>query len=314
MALIPRSGWVNYRLLSLVGFSTNYSRLFSTHLKPIFWRAFLLLFFVYQSIHRRTEATRLRTLGSSLLATLAIIMPSAPYHPPLPLNTPWSQHIVTLNVLLPCIAAVFVFLRFYSRKLKGLKIGIDDWLVLFALFVHILHSVTGVLACVAGGVGHHKADLAPIVLTNNGKILVATQVPFAVGLGLTKCSACFLLRRVFDVHRKFQIFGKVHYNSLKRHSIDKTKSGCFLHSLSPGASWHSWLSSSTATRWPSTGTRRSLTATATLSQVPSWVLLFLISSLTCLFLSHLYPFYGICRWRCIWRRDWLWLLALDISQ
>ena len=130
------------------------------------------------------------------------------YRPPIPLNTTWSRSIVTLNSVLPCICLFFVFLRFYARKLKRLSIEIDDWLILLALFVHILHSVTGIWGCAAAGLGHHVANVSPDVLTNNGKLLIVTQLPFAIGLGLTKSSACLLLRRVFHVNRTFNIIGE----------------------------------------------------------------------------------------------------------
>ncbi|KAL9049414.1 MAG: hypothetical protein Q9162_007224 [Coniocarpon cinnabarinum] len=87
--------------------------------------------------------------------------------------------------------------------MKGLRWGIDDWLIIPAWLLHVSQCGIAIWGVVAAGNGHHKWTLGPDVLTNNGKLLILTQVPWSIGLGLTKASACMLLRRVFNVNRTF---------------------------------------------------------------------------------------------------------------
>ena len=41
--------------------------------------------------------------------------------------------VIAVGSVLPGLASIAVALRFYSRRLKGLSLGADDWLILCSL-------------------------------------------------------------------------------------------------------------------------------------------------------------------------------------
>ena len=47
--------------------------------------------------------------------------------------------IIIVSVIFSCLAALAVALRFYARRIKGLSLGLDDYVLLPAL-VHYFHT------------------------------------------------------------------------------------------------------------------------------------------------------------------------------
>ena len=49
------------------------------------------------------------------------------------LATGHAQSFLAVAIVFPILATVFVVARFYCRRLKGVTLGMDDWLILAAL-------------------------------------------------------------------------------------------------------------------------------------------------------------------------------------
>ncbi|OCK78012.1 hypothetical protein K432DRAFT_273540, partial [Lepidopterella palustris CBS 459.81] len=82
--------------------------------------------------------------------------------------------------------------RFFSRRLKGVKPGADDWLVVVAL-VSVFHF----LAIFKGGSGHHKEDVSLAEIIQLFKMIAFLQFAYALGLMFVRLSICMLLIRIF---------------------------------------------------------------------------------------------------------------------
>ena len=52
---------------------------------------------------------------------------------PMSVDTPWGKHVVVVGVVIPVLATIVTIARFSTRKMKRLRPGVDDWLILLAL-------------------------------------------------------------------------------------------------------------------------------------------------------------------------------------
>lgn len=60
-----------------------------------------------------------------------------------------AQTNLALTIIFPCLAAITVAGRFYSRRLKRMTPGLDDWLILAALVLHFAQMSMGILRMLA---------------------------------------------------------------------------------------------------------------------------------------------------------------------
>ncbi|KAI1163979.1 hypothetical protein F5B18DRAFT_617192 [Nemania serpens] len=108
---------------------------------------------------------------------------------------------VTTGVLI--LAVFFVALRLTARRLKGLRLGIDDWLLLAALlFLFVTAGLN--YAMLFYGLGRQARTVSMETLETFLKLLVITQIIFITGLMLVKVSILQLYLRIFP-SRRFRI-------------------------------------------------------------------------------------------------------------
>ncbi|KAJ8122393.1 hypothetical protein O1611_g9852 [Lasiodiplodia mahajangana] len=113
---------------------------------------------------------------------------------------PWVRNVTT-GVLI--LAVFFVALRLTSRRLRKLKLGIDDWLLLGALlFLFITAGLN--YAMLFYGLGRQASSVSMETLQMFLKLLVVSQIIFTTGLMLVKISILQLYLRIFP-SRRFRV-------------------------------------------------------------------------------------------------------------
>ena len=96
-------------------------------------------------------------------------------------------------------ATVAIFLRIISRRIKGVKLGPEDYTIFLALFAVYAMCVGVLLEPLIGGAGHHIEGVFPGRVVNLLKVLVVLQVFFGISLGLVKISICLFYVRIFEI-------------------------------------------------------------------------------------------------------------------
>lgn len=61
---------------------------------------------------------------------------------PEPLDNSRARALFAISILFPLLASVAVAGRFYARRIKGLTLGVDDWMLLL-----------GLVCCIEQGIG-----------------------------------------------------------------------------------------------------------------------------------------------------------------
>ena len=56
-----------------------------------------------------------------------------------------SKSVIAVDAVLPGLATIAVALRLYSRRLKALPCGIDDWLIVCSLVSNLRHDLETLL-------------------------------------------------------------------------------------------------------------------------------------------------------------------------
>ncbi|KAF2804350.1 uncharacterized protein BDZ99DRAFT_575572 [Mytilinidion resinicola] len=116
--------------------------------------------------------------------------------------------VITTDVIMVVLTGVWVGFRLYARKMKRMQLQVEDYFLLIALIFFYIMIVISFLMVYMGGLGHHIALLNASTITNLLKFSLASQVLYAVSLGLVKCSICLMLARIFFV-RPFVIAARV---------------------------------------------------------------------------------------------------------
>lgn len=146
------------------------------------------------------------------------------FPPPLPLDTGESRATVAVAIVFPILATLAVIARFVARKIRS-RPGLDDYLMLVALFATYGQMIIIILSVRYGGVGHHLEDLnakSPeyvkmfykvtfffflflVVQTDCKQLIALVQFTFGSSLGFVKISLCAMLIRIFTTSRTFRI-------------------------------------------------------------------------------------------------------------
>ena len=95
--------------------------------------------------------------------------------PPAPFSTARARTTVAVCVVFALLATLAVIARFWSRRLKGAKPALDDWLTVAGLFFYYLSALETILQVRLGRLGHHIDDgITPDQLIVEGKVSPAT--------------------------------------------------------------------------------------------------------------------------------------------
>lgn len=113
-----------------------------------------------------------------------------------------SGDVIALTVVFTCLAIFCVGLRVWSRRVKQLSLGTDDFLILLATFFFVLClAIPIIIQCARANLGNHVQrtpdgnPIPPSYLFNVTEIIFeATHV---IPITLAKCSILFFYKRIF---------------------------------------------------------------------------------------------------------------------
>jgi len=120
-----------------------------------------------------------------------------------------KQVVVSCTFAFLAISAVCM--RFWARKLKGIRPSTEDWLVVIGLVWTLGYAASNVLLVTDGAIGWSSEVIIAAGrldrITAQLKIAVAGQVLYALALGFVKGSICVTLLRVFWLNKVFRVLG-----------------------------------------------------------------------------------------------------------
>lgn len=115
-----------------------------------------------------------------------------------PFSTERARATLAICIVFLILATLAVAARFWARRIKGVKLALDDWLVVASLIFYYLSAIETILQLVIGRLGHHaNGSLSPDQLRNNGKLGAFGQYAYAFTMGCVRWSICALLYRIF---------------------------------------------------------------------------------------------------------------------
>ncbi|KAF6790390.1 integral membrane protein [Colletotrichum sojae] len=119
-------------------------------------------------------------------------------------DTPEAIQVIYTNILLAVLVTIWTGLRLYSRHMRRVPFGIEDYLYMLSLILYYAFITLHFMMQFLGGAGHHIARLQPWHVEKLMKFGYATQVVYAISLGSLKISILLMLQRIFFI-RPFKI-------------------------------------------------------------------------------------------------------------
>jgi hypothetical protein len=124
--------------------------------------------------------------------------------PQQPDGNPPLTHDATVLIIICWVftplSAIFVVLRFWCRRIKRQHLVFNDWAIVVALVFNFAQSALLTYASVAGGIGHHMADLLasyPDAVTRLLQCFVAAEPLWIATNSMVKLSILDLYVRIF---------------------------------------------------------------------------------------------------------------------
>lgn len=111
---------------------------------------------------------------------------------------PRGDRVVHLTIVLGVIDTLAVILRFSVRKINGIKIGADDWMILASLVPAYCMIISTNLCISKGGAGKHEADTTASEMTLLFKYIIPAMITYGLTITAVKISILLLYRRIFD--------------------------------------------------------------------------------------------------------------------
>ncbi|KAI9644955.1 hypothetical protein NHQ30_006990 [Ciborinia camelliae] len=111
------------------------------------------------------------------------------------------QLMVVAIIFIP-INIIFVFMRFFSRRLKKSPLGLDDLLVIPTLILCLTLSILAICIIKFGGVGYHIAALAasdPKKIVIWSKLLFSTPLVYVWAITFPKLAILAMFLRIFTI-------------------------------------------------------------------------------------------------------------------
>ncbi|KAI4868212.1 hypothetical protein F4820DRAFT_411185 [Hypoxylon rubiginosum] len=112
-----------------------------------------------------------------------------------------------IGVSFSIVAIVTVALRFQARRIKGQKLGSDDWTILVALILGLGVTINILIMTQRGGLGTHiQYDedgnfLDPEGMVVFGQTIYALELLTWPAVGMTKISVLLMYKRIFSTPR-----------------------------------------------------------------------------------------------------------------
>ena len=88
-----------------------------------------------------------------------------------PFSTERARATLAVCIVFLILATLAVAARFWARRIKGVKLALDDWLVVVSLIFYYLSAIETMLQLGIGRLGHHaNGGISPDQLRKNGKV------------------------------------------------------------------------------------------------------------------------------------------------
>ncbi|KAL4888788.1 hypothetical protein BDV59DRAFT_210917 [Aspergillus ambiguus] len=116
-----------------------------------------------------------------------------------------GRDIVIVIIVLGVLAITSVALRVVSRRIRNVSLGLDDYLMLTAIWFVIVSTILVITTVTHGGVGLHMAEVDPEDLIYTMKMIIVLQSLYGIGLALVKTSLMVLYYRLFGTKKSLRI-------------------------------------------------------------------------------------------------------------
>ncbi|KAL2810034.1 hypothetical protein BJX63DRAFT_423398 [Aspergillus granulosus] len=116
-----------------------------------------------------------------------------------------GRELVIVSLVLQAISITATILRVVSRRIRKISLGLDDYLMLAAIWFVIPSTILVITTVTHGGVGLHIGEVDPGDLIYTMKMIIVLQSFYGVGLSLVKTSLMVLYYRLFGTKRSFRI-------------------------------------------------------------------------------------------------------------
>ncbi|GAA88460.1 hypothetical protein AKAW_06574 [Aspergillus luchuensis IFO 4308] len=116
----------------------------------------------------------------------------------------WQRYNRDASISITVLGVVFVGLRFSSRHLGKVPLGLEDALIVAALFNLFIIFVLD-LVMVKYGLGLHQSTIPIDDIITINKLLLPAEVFYCTSLILTKTSILAMYHRIFHIHQPTRI-------------------------------------------------------------------------------------------------------------
>ncbi|KAL4937822.1 hypothetical protein BDV06DRAFT_202191 [Aspergillus oleicola] len=116
-----------------------------------------------------------------------------------------GRDLVIVTIALGVVAIATVVLRVVSRRIRQVSLGLDDYLMLVAIWFIIASTILVITTVTHGGVGLHVSEVDQEDLIYTMKMIIPMQSLYGVGLSLIKTSLMVLYYRLFGTKRSIRI-------------------------------------------------------------------------------------------------------------
>lgn len=116
--------------------------------------------------------------------------------------------IIAGTVVVAVLATIAVGLRVISRRLHGLSLEVDDYLIFAALPFSLALCVSTLIA-VKYGLGRHADTLSQNQIANEARAFLATEILWVAPIPMIKISILLLYMRIFGRLRYFKVIAYI---------------------------------------------------------------------------------------------------------
>ena len=113
----------------------------------------------------------------------------------------YSVSAAVCSVVFPVLAATAVGFRLHARRIKGVRLGVDDYTVLAALAATIALCVLILYGSVAASIGQDLTTITPPQYESYQRLLYFIVIVAFLSYGLVKVSVLLLYKRIFDIQQ-----------------------------------------------------------------------------------------------------------------
>ncbi|KAJ5502343.1 hypothetical protein N7463_005217 [Penicillium fimorum] len=118
-----------------------------------------------------------------------------------------GREIVIVMLIFGAISLSSTILRILSRRMRDIRLGLDDYCMISATLLIMACTVVVILMVTMGGVGLH-ATTGEVAFTDiefNLKMIIVCQVLYGIGLSLVKTSMMVLYHKLFGTKASIRI-------------------------------------------------------------------------------------------------------------